>query len=180
MAENIILIDEEDNKIGVIEKLEAHKLGKLHRAFSIFVFNTKGEMLIQQRAKEKYHCGGLWTNTCCSHPRPDEITEEAVHRRLKEEMGFDCVLREAFKFTYYSRFENGLTEYETDHVFVGISDTEPVINKEEAMDYRWTGMRELLEDMEKNGENYTPWFRIAIEKMREKELRPIADERQKL
>lgn len=134
--EKIILIDEEDNEIGSGEKIDVHKKGKLHRAFSIFVFNSKGEMIIQQRDIRKYHCGGLWTNTCCSHPRPEEELDNAIHRRLEEEMGFDCCLREAFTFTYYSKFENGLTEYETDHVFVGISDSEPKVNRAEAMDHK--------------------------------------------
>jgi len=167
--EKIILIDEEDNEIGSGEKIDVHKKGKLHRAFSIFVFNSKGEMIIQQRDIRKYHCGGLWTNTCCSHPRDGEIIEEAVHRRLKEEMGFDCGLREMFKFTYKAEFSSGLTEYETDHVFVGISDDEPTLNKEEAMDYRWISIKELANEIENNPERYTPWFKIALQKLVESE-----------
>jgi isopentenyl-diphosphate delta-isomerase len=165
MAENVILVDEEDNEIGVMEKLEAHKKGKLHRAFSIVVFNTKGEMLIQQRAEEKYHCGGIWANSCCSHPRHSEVIDEAVHRRLQEEMGFDCELKEMFKFTYYSKFDNGLIEYETDHVFFGISDAEVVMNRDEAMDYKWISMPELVKDIAENPDKYAPWFKIVVEEL---------------
>lgn len=145
--------------------MDVHRQGKLHRAFSIFIFNSKGDMLIQQRDTGKYHCGGLWSNTCCSHPRSDEILEGAIHRRLEEEMGFDCDLHKVFKFTYKAEFSNGLTEHETDHVFVGVCDKTPVLNKEEAMDYRWISVPDLLEDISKNPDKYTPWFKIALEKL---------------
>src|SRR4030042_2763439 len=126
VMEKIILVDENDREIGTEEKLKTHEQGKLHRAFSIFVFNSKGELLLQRRAKGKYHSGGLWTNTCCSHPREGEKLEEAVHRRLKQEMGLDCPLKEAFSFIYKVRFENGLFEHELDHVFIGRVDGKPV------------------------------------------------------
>src|SRR3989344_7340032 len=119
MKDYIILVDENDNQIGIEEKIKAHLDGKLHRAFSIFVFNNKGELLIQQRALDKYHSAGLWTNTCCSHPKPEEQIIEAGHRRLKEEMEFDCELNEAFSFKYKAVFDNGLTENEYDHVLIG-------------------------------------------------------------
>lgn len=165
MEEKVILLDEEGNETGEMEKLEAHEKGKLHKAFSIFVFNSKGEMLIQQRDKEKYHCGGLWANACCSHPRSGEVIDDAVHRRLKEEMGFDCGLQKVFKFTYKAEFDNGLTEFETDHVFIGISDAEVVMNKEEVMDYKWISIVELLGDIVENPDKYAPWFKIALKKI---------------
>ena len=119
MQEQVILVDQQDREIGVAEKLEAHRKGKLHRAFSVFLFNAKDEMLLQQRAAEKYHSGGLWTNTCCSHPRPGEPTEAAARRRLREEMGISCNLNKAFDFIYRAEFDNGLIEHELDHVFIG-------------------------------------------------------------
>ncbi len=127
--EEVILVDENDNELGKEEKLKAHKEGKLHRCFSILIFNSKEELLIQKRAKNKYHSGGLWANTCCSHPKPGEDTEIAAHRRLKEEFGFDCELKQLFNFTYKKTFDNGLTENEFDHVFIGITNSEPIPNK---------------------------------------------------
>jgi len=162
MAEYVVLVDEKDNEIGTEEKIKAHKDGKLHRAFSIFIFNPKGEFLLQRRALSKYHCGGLWTNTCCSHPRKGEALENAVHRRLMEEMGFDCELKEKFSFLYKAEFSNGLTENELDHIFVGIFEGEPVINKEEVAEFKWMNMDELKKDISENPERYTPWFKIAV------------------
>jgi len=164
-AEKVILVDNKDKKIGTEEKIKAHKKGKLHRAFSIFVFNFKGKLLLQKRASEKYHCGGLWTNTCCSHPRPEETIEDAAHRRLKEEMGFDCELMELFDFQYKFKFDNGLTENEIDHVFIGFYDKKPIINKEEADDYRWIDMELLGEWIKRSPSEFTPWFLIAIKKI---------------
>ncbi len=165
---NVILVDEKDNSIGVMEKLEAHKNGgRLHRAFSIFVFNKKGEMLLQHRAKSKYHCGGLWTNTCCSHPSPNEDTADAVHRRLKEEMGFDCDLNEILSFIYKAKVNNELTEWEFDHVFIGNFDREIKINPEEADDFKWISTDDLKKDIKKNPEKYTPWFKIILERVLE-------------
>jgi len=123
--ELVVLVDENDNEIGVEEKINAHRKGLLHRAFSIFVFNSKNELLLQKRAADKYHSGGLWSNTCCSHPRPGENLKDAAHRRLQEEMGFDCSLREVFSFLYKKSFDNGLTEHELDHVFFGKFDGIP-------------------------------------------------------
>ncbi len=164
MAEMLILVDENDRQIGTEEKIKAHEEGKLHRAFSIFIFNSKGEMLLQKRAKTKYHSGGLWTNTCCSHPRDGERIEEAVHRRLKEEMGFDCELEEKFHFIYKVKLDHGLTEHEFDHVFVGKYDGEVKPNPEEADDFKWINMETLKKDLEEHPENYTEWFKIAIQK----------------
>lgn len=165
MSNEVILVDEHDAAIGVGEKLAVHREGKLHRAFSIFVFNVKGELLLQKRADGKYHSGGLWSNTCCSHPRPDEDINQAVHQRLKEEMGFDCELKEIFTFTYRTEFPNGLIENELDHVFVGQSDATPVLNPEEAEDWRWADPQSVLADMQKNPDLYTYWFRTSLERV---------------
>ena len=165
MAEYVILVDREDKEIGTEEKMKAHKDGKLHRAFSIFVFNSKGELLLQRRALSKYHCGGLWTNTCCSHPRKGEVLEEAVHRRIMEEMGFDCEMKEVFSFSYKSKFDNGLTENEIDHVFIGSFEGEPAINREEVEEFRWIKIDNLKKDISENPGKYTPWFKIAIQKV---------------
>ncbi|MGC8851384.1 MAG: isopentenyl-diphosphate Delta-isomerase, partial [Candidatus Micrarchaeia archaeon] len=139
--EQVILVDENDRELGVGEKMEVHRNGQLHRAFSIFVFNSDGKLLIHQRAKEKYHSGGLWTNTCCSHPRPGEKLDEAIHRRLVEEMGFDCPLKEVFSFVYQVKFENGLFEHELDHVYIGKFDGDPKPNPAEVMDWKWVDLR---------------------------------------
>lgn len=164
MKEEVILVDSNDKEIGAGEKLKTHQQGKLHRSFSIFVFNSNDELLLQKRAQAKYHCAGLWTNTCCSHPRPGEPIEEAVHRRLKEEMGFDCELKEVFSFTYKAEFDNGLIENEYDHVFTGRFDGEPILNPKEADDWKWVGVEELKKDIKENPSKYTPWLRIAIDK----------------
>ncbi len=163
----VILVDKQDNEIGKEEKMKAHEDAKLHRAFSIFVFNKKGELMLHQRALSKYHCGGLWTNTCCSHPRPGEKTEDAAHRRLVEEMGFDCPLKEIFKFHYKAEFSNNLTEHEIDHVFIGNYDKDPKINPEEVESFKWIGIEELQKDIKENPDKYTPWFRIAMERTAE-------------
>ncbi|MCK9351605.1 MAG: isopentenyl-diphosphate Delta-isomerase [Candidatus Paceibacterota bacterium] len=163
MKEQVILVDENDAPIGICEKIAAHQNGgQLHRAISIFVFSSKGEMLLQQRAKKKYHCGGLWTNTCCSHPRPGESTEDAAHRRLKEEMGFDCPLSEIYSFTYRTEFTNGLTEHEYDHVLVGVWDGIPEMNREEADGWKYAAPESILGDMRVHPEQYTSWFKISF------------------
>lgn len=164
MVEEIILVDEQDNALGKVEKMEAHKKALLHRAFSILVFNNKGELLIQQRAKTKYHCPGLWANTCCSHPRWSETIEDAANRRLQEEMGFSCKLNQDFHFIYKAEFDNGLTEYEYDHVFVGFYDGDININKEEVHDYKWIKIVDLIEDIKKHPKKYAPWFKIIMDK----------------
>ncbi len=162
MNEMVILVDKNDKEIGTEEKIKTHKEGKLHRAFSIFIFNSKGEMLLQKRAKSKYHSGGLWSNACCSHPRPGENLEQATHRRLKEEMGLDCDLQKAFHFVYKTNLDNNLTEYEFDHVFIGEYDGEVKINQNEAEDFKWVSIDALKEDVEKTPENYTVWFKTAL------------------
>ncbi len=163
MEEFVVLVNEKDEKLGRMEKQQAHVAGLLHRAFSVFVFNSKGELLLQQRAESKYHSPLLWTNTCCSHPREDEPYLEAAHRRLKEEMGFDCELEEKFHFIYKAQLGENLFEHELDHVFTGLYDGEFQINREEVQDFQWISMEELMNDMKSNPEKYTIWFRIIFD-----------------
>lgn len=165
MIENVIIVDKNDKQIGTMEKMEAHKKAKLHRAFSVFIFNSKNQMLLQQRAADKYHCGGLWTNTCCSHPRPDEDIMDAAHRRLKEEMGFDTTLQEMLSFVYKAPFENGLTEHEFDHVFFGFHDDGIKPNKKEVSDYKYVSIDEIVQDVKAHPDRYTPWFKIILNKV---------------
>ena len=160
--EHVILVDKNDAPQGLMEKMEAHEKGLLHRAFSVFVFNDQGDFLIHRRAAHKYHSGGLWTNACCSHPRDNETPEEAAHRRLQEEMGFDCPLQKAFEFTYRSELDNGLTEHEYDHVFLGTFNGVPELNPEETDAYKYISREELLRDVKENPGNYTEWFKIAL------------------
>jgi len=168
MPSKIILVDKKDRQIGTEFKLKAHREGKLHRAFSIFVFNSKGEMLLQQRAFKKYHSGGLWTNTCCSHPKVGETVLEAGHRRLKEEMGFDCELSEVFSFVYKAKLDNELTEYEFDHVLFGQFNGNPVINKDEVADFKWIDLKSLTKDIKSNPQAYTYWFKECYNKVLKK------------
>ncbi len=164
--QKVILVDDKDREVGLEDKLKAHQNGaRLHRAISIFVFNKKGELLLQQRAMAKYHSPGKWANTCCSHPYPGESVSDAVHRRLREEMGFDCDMREVFSFVYKADVGNGLTEHEYDHVFFGNYDKNPVPDKEEVMDYKWVQLDKLKKELQKNSENFTPWLRIIIDKV---------------
>tara|TARA_Y100000310_G_scaffold328469_1_gene396638 strand:+ start:501 stop:1022 length:522 start_codon:yes stop_codon:yes gene_type:complete len=160
--ERVILVDEQDNQIGTEEKLDAHQKGALHRCFSIFIFNSKGELLLQQRAQEKYHSGGIWASSCCSHQREKETTIDAAHRRLQEEFGFDCELKESFTFTYKASFPNGLTEHEFDHVLLGTFDDTPKPNKEEIMDWKWVNVQQLQEDIVAHPNLYAPWLKIAL------------------
>lgn len=150
-----------------MEKMEAHEKAVLHRAFSIFIFNSKGELLLQQRAAHKYHSPLLWTNTCCSHPRPEEDTLKAAKRRLKEEMGLISSLKHAFHFIYKTPFDNGLTEHELDHVFVGTTDALPQLNREEVEDYRYSSLDILSDEMTQHPENFTSWFNICLPKVKE-------------
>jgi isopentenyl-diphosphate Delta-isomerase len=162
MLEEVILVDSEDQAIGRMGKMEAHEKGLLHRAFSILIFNEKGEMLLQQRAAEKYHSPGLWTNACCSHPRPNESNLDAAYRRLKEEMGMQTSMEEIFKFTYRAELEDGLIEHEIDHVFYGISNENPNINLDEVMDYKWIDFLELQNHIALYPEKYTAWFNLLL------------------
>ncbi len=164
--EYVILVNDNDMPLGAMEKMEAHERGKLHRAFSIFIFNTKGEMMLQKRAEDKYHSPGLWTNTVCSHPHPGEDTEEAAHRRLVEEMGFDCDLKELFSFKYKAKVGGGLVEHEYDHVFIGKTDKKPVPNPEEVSDWKYVSLEDVLADIKNNPDNYTEWFKIAVKELK--------------
>ena len=163
--EYVILVDEFDNPLGTMEKMQAHVAGELHRAFSVFIFNDRDELMLQQQALTKYHSPGLWTNTCCSHPRDGEETIDAADRRMKEEMGFDCDFSEAFSFTYEADVGGGLTEHEFDHVFIGRSNLTPEINREEVHDWTWKSMDVIREEMKTRPENYTVWFRIAFDEV---------------
>lgn len=163
--EYVILVDEQDNDIGVMEKLQAHQEGLLHRAFSIFIFNDKNELLLQQRAITKYHSAGLWTNTCCSHPRPNETIKDAANRRLFEEMRMSCDLKIKTNFIYKTPFENGLTEHELDYVLIGNTNQNPIINKEEVASYKWLSVSDIKKDIVSNPNHYTSWFKIALDKV---------------
>ena len=163
--EQVILVDKYDNQIGVLGKMEAHQKALLHRAISIFIVNSNGEWLLQRRAKDKYHSHSLWSNTCCTHPYPDESIIEAANRRLMEEMGMECELKKIFHFTYSEPLDNGLSEYEFDHVFWGICDSLPVINENEVMDFKYMNFNNLKSDIEKNPENYTVWFKKLVDKV---------------
>jgi isopentenyl-diphosphate delta-isomerase len=162
MNELLILVDENDKEIGLMEKMPAHKSGKLHRAFSVFIFNTKGELLLQQRADSKYHSGGLWTNTCCSHPVSGEEIAVTIKKRLKEEMGIECATSFQFSFIYKSELANGLTEHELDHVYFGTTDEKPTLNKSEAKDWKYISLQTLKETVRQNPQNFTIWLQICL------------------
>ena len=162
---DVILVDKNDVEIGTGEKLDVHKKGLLHRAFSILIFNSNGELMLQKRADHKYHSGGLWTNTCCSHPEPNEDTLAAAHRRLQEEMGFDTDLEEKFTIVYKAPLDNDLTEHEFLHVFFGEFDQMPKPNPEEAGDWKWISLENLEKDVVENPQNYTFWFKEFLPKV---------------
>lgn len=161
--EQVILVNENDEQIGLMPKMEAHEKGVLHRAFSVFIFNKKGELMLQQRAATKYHSPLLWTNTCCSHQREGERNIEAGKRRLQEEMGFVCELREVTSFIYKAPFDNGLTEHELDHIMIGYYDENPIINREEVESFKWMNLEDVKHDILINSENYTAWFKIIFD-----------------
>lgn len=161
--ENVILVNERDEQIGLMPKMEAHQKALLHRAFSVFIFNDKDELMLQQRAYTKYHSPGLWTNTCCSHQREGESNIEAGKRRLKEEMGFSTDLKDTTSFIYKAPFDNGLTEHEFDHILVGKYNNEPNLNPGEAAGYKWLTLEEVKKDMEVNPHIYTAWFKIIFD-----------------
>jgi|TARA_B110000240_G_C13250542_1_gene347249 isopentenyl-diphosphate delta-isomerase len=164
IEEQVILVDENDTQIGLMPKMEAHEKALLHRAFSVFSFNDSGELLLQQRAADKYHSPLQWTNTCCSHQRDGESNIEAGKRRLQEEMGFSCELSEVFSFIYKAPFDNGLTEHELDHVMIGKFNGVPEVNPEEVESYKWMSLEEVKVDMEMDESKYTAWFRIIFDK----------------
>ncbi len=161
--EEVVLVDSQGKPTGTEPKLRAHQGdGKLHRAISVLVFDSQGRMLIQRRAEDKYHSGGEWANTCCSHPKPGEEIEAAAHRRLGEEMGFDCELREVFDFTYRIGVGTKMTEHEYDHVFVGKFSGEPHPDPREVSEYRWVPLETLFSDVRANSAEYAPWFKIIL------------------
>ncbi|ALQ08753.1 isopentenyl-diphosphate Delta-isomerase [Pseudoalteromonas fuliginea] len=163
--ENVVLVDEQGNETGLMPKLEAHQKGVLHRAFSIFIFNANNQLMIHQRSANKYHSAGLWTNTCCSHPRKGESVVDAGQRRLMEEMGFTTQLTELIHFTYICKMENGLFEHEFDHVLVGYYDGSPKVNLEEVSDWRWENLDDIQSQLATNPEHYTRWLPIALQKL---------------
>lgn len=161
----VILVNEQDEPVGTMEKIEAHQKGLLHRAFSVFVMNEQGEMLLQQRALDKYHSGGLWTNTCCSHPLPGEDIPTAAHRRLQEEMGFDCPLQEIFSFTYRAEFDNGLTEHEFDHVLIGKYNGAVLPDATEVHAYKFVSPAAIRQLLDEEPDTFTHWFHLAFPKI---------------
>ena len=162
--EQVILVNEKDEQIGLMPKQEAHEKAVLHRAFSVFIFNEQNKLMLQQRALHKYHSPGLWTNTCCSHQRDGESSLEAGKRRLQEEMGLTTNLKETTSFIYKAPFENGLTEYEYDHILVGNFNGNPIINVEEVASWKWMSMEAVQKDIKNSPENYTAWFKIIFDK----------------
>lgn len=163
--EFVILVDEADNAVGLMEKMEAHEKGLLHRAFSIFLFDEAGNFLLQQRALEKYHSGGLWTNSCCSHPRQGESVKEAALRRLEEELGFICEIEEKFSFIYKRELDKGLTEHEYDHVFFGVYSGSINPNPEEVMNVKYISREDLIRDVDARPQMYTEWFKICFDEV---------------
>tara|TARA_B110000881_G_scaffold205071_1_gene207179 strand:+ start:145 stop:687 length:543 start_codon:yes stop_codon:yes gene_type:complete len=165
--DEVILVNEFDLSVGFMDKMEAHEKGILHRAFSVFVVNPSGEIMLQRRALSKYHSPGLWTNTCCSHQRKDEETRHAAHRRMKEEMGFDCPMSAAFEFTYKAEFDNGLIEHEYDHVLIGKFNGVAAPNPEEVEEWKFLSILEIEGEIKENPEQYTEWFKIAFPRVKE-------------
>ena len=164
----VILVDKKDNQLGLMEIIKAHEKAVLHRAFSVFILNDNNELLLQRRALSKYHSPGLWTNTCCSHPRDGESVINAVIRRLREEMGFETEINNLFSFIYKAEFDNGLTEHELDHVLLGRYNKAPLINKLEVSDWKWTNMEFLKKDVVINPDLYTVWFKIIFQQFYKK------------
>jgi isopentenyl-diphosphate delta-isomerase len=165
VKEELILVNQNDEAIGVEEKIKAHLIGALHRAFSVFIFNSAGQLLLQKRTSTKYHSKGLWSNTCCGHPRPGESIVGASQRRLGEEMGFNCEVREIFKFIYHVKLDDGLFEHEYDHVLVGRFDGNPKPNRDEVDGWKWVDLMTLKGEMQKQPDKYTYWFRISLDEL---------------
>ncbi|MGZ3753357.1 MAG: isopentenyl-diphosphate Delta-isomerase [Mucilaginibacter sp.] len=164
-SEIVILVDKRDNMLGTMEKIAAHRAGKLHRAFSVFIFNSEGELLLQQRALHKYHSAGKWSNACCSHPRPGEENISAAKRRLKEEMGLACELVHGFNFIYKADVGDGLYEHEFDHVFFGTTDTRPLLDPLEVVAYKFISPEDLQTQLSQNPDEYTEWFKICFDRV---------------
>lgn len=172
-ADHVILVDAADVPLGTAGKLEAHRAGALHRAFSVLVLNGRDELLLQRRARGKYHSGGLWSNSCCSHPRPGESTLDAAHRRLREEMGFDCPLSTACSFVYRAEVGGGLVEHEYDHIFLGRWDGAPEPDPAEVDGWRWVGLADVRRDVARRPARYTFWFRVALAELDARGLLPV-------
>lgn len=170
MTEKVILVNEYDQEVGTMEKLKAHQLGLCHRAFSVVLLNNHNEILLQQRAHSKYHSPGLWSNTCCSHPRPGEDTLAAAQRRLQEEMGIQCTLSETFSFTYKARLDNDLTEHEFDHVYLGYFSGTPNINSNEVADWKYMSLPDIRVDLVAQPDKYSYWFKILVEKLQKEHI----------
>lgn len=166
---SVLLVDDGDHPAGEMDKLEAHQQGALHRAFSVLLFDRKGQLLLQQRATDKYHSGGLWTNTCCSHPDPGESVEEGASRRLREEMGLEAPLKKLFTTRYYLELGDGMIENEFDHVFIATSDEEPQVNSEEVMDQRFASKEEIEDELQASPETFTEWFKVIWQEYTELE-----------
>lgn len=165
--EYVTLVDADGNAIGTAEKMQAHREALLHRACSVVLFNAAGDLLLQRRHPDKYHSGGLWSNTCCTHPRPGESAADAAARRLREEMGINAALERVFEFVYRAEFENGLVEYEYDHVFAGRFDGRPEPNADEVIDWKWVAMDEVTADLARHPSTYSPWFPLLVERLQE-------------
>lgn len=164
--EYVILVDERDNELGVMEKMQAHIEGRLHRAISIVIINSKKELLLQQRAHHKYHSAGLWTNTCCTHPKQGETSEITAHRRLHEEMGMTCELEYKCNFIYQTTLANQLIEHELDYVYVGVCDALPIINPEEVAAYHYASIDDIEKNLKENPQQYTVWFKLIFDKIK--------------
>ncbi len=162
VTDHVILVDQHDQMVGTMEKMQAHQEGLLHRAFSIFVFNAQGELLIQKRAPVKYHTGSLWSNTCCSHPKPNETIEETLQFKLQQEMGFQCPLKRAFAITYRAELGNGLIENELDHIYFGAFNENPEPNPEEVCDWKYIALPDLTKEMAQHPDHFTPWFKLLL------------------
>lgn len=169
--EFVVLVNENDQEIGLMEKMEAHEKALLHRAISVCIFNSQGEWLLQRRALSKYHSGGLWANTCCTHPLPNETSKDAAQRRLRQEMGMESDVEEVFNFIYKEALDNELSEHELDHVFIGVTNQKPTINTDEVDSYRYISYDELKKDIELNPDNYTVWFKKLYEKVQSYKLK---------
>jgi len=168
--EDLVLVDSNDQQLGILNKEEVHRKGLLHRAVSVFLFNSQGKLLMQQRALTKYHSAGLWTNSCCTHPRPEEETLDAAQRRLMEEMGIDTLLEYSFSFIYKTAFDNGLIEHEYDHVFIGSPDELPDINPNEVASWKYELLEDIIDDVALQPNKYTSWFRIILRELIERNI----------
>lgn len=168
--EHVILVDGQDKELGTMEKMQAHREGRLHRAVSVLIFNSKKECLLQKRASFKYHSAGLWSNACCSHPRKGESTVDAARRRLYEEMGIRCELQKMYDFVYRAELGNGLTEHELDHVFAGISDDVPLPDPMEVSDWKYMSVQNIKQQIRENPAQFTEWFRLIIDQLNAEKL----------